>query len=166
MIQKIPIIISMDVPGKLGSVGNAVGGFVIYQPSADRLIENGIFLFTPEQTEQSCFRAIWDSLEEWRKEYQVIGFVFEHPFIHAIAPWVGALKMWASVRSVPWYMITSSSARKTVLGSGKTGRGLAKANKLLVLDAMRIRFQNSTLTQHEADAALYAIAYSLKLQVR
>ena len=151
-------VIGVDVPGK------KIGAFAVYNTVINALLDSGDITFGSPHGEATDYQAMWHTLERRRRKYNADLIVIEHPFLHVIAQNVGAVKMWAAMAAIPYYMITASSARKTVLGSANAPAGTekkdrAKANKLLVIQHMARRFGRS-LTQHQADAALYAVAGS------
>ncbi len=151
-------VLGIDVPGKRD------GAYAVYDAAQDKLLVWGILSFSDRQAERMQYRQLSRLLDYVLKKYQIKLVVIEHPFLYLIAQWIGGIKMWASRRrNLPWYMLTASQARKLVLGSGalrwkmKNGKKI-NVTKKYVKRRMARRFHIRSLSQHEADAILYAIA--------
>jgi hypothetical protein len=156
-------VIGIDVPGRLSTKGGkgAYGGWATVSVTTGEILRHGTWVFGPEMSERAVYTEMARRLDFERGLYNHnVVLAIEAPFLHVIAQHVGSLKMYCALREITWWMVSSPQARKLVLGSGRTGKGLAKQNKKEVLVAMQDKIVASiTLTQHEADAILYALAY-------
>lgn len=150
------MIVGIDVPG-IVKTGEGHGAWALYDASADIVRDYEEIIFKANQPERAHYRELRRHLEGLHRRYPDVKlYVVEHPFLFKIAVYIGAIKMWvASKRGLHWYMIGSSSARKTVFGSGKL-------EKEQVLRRIARKYRLRNLTQHQADAILYAVAASIK----
>lgn len=141
-------ILGIDVPGKY------LGGYAVID-EAGRVLDIGDIDFRRCISEQAEYSKLYRILNRVKHRFHIDVAAIERPFLYLIAQWVGAIKMWlcSDRRSdiVGWFMVGSSQARKSVLGSGT----LSKDD---VLRRMR-RHAHRPLTQHQADALLYALSY-------
>ena len=158
------IVLGVDVPGKRS------GGWAVYDSSRDIVLEAGEISFDPDSAERETYRILAAILSSLQKKHKFTVVAIEHPFLYLIAQYIGAIKMWvAQRRGVTWFMVTASSARKAVFGDAKkitrvtrTG-SVVSAVKEFVLVEMTTRYAPEELTQHEADAILYAVAAARRL---
>ncbi len=150
-------VLGVDVPGKYE------GGWAVVNIATERVLARGPIRFDEAASEKTHYRRLGVLFDRLTAKYGVVLAGLEHPFLYLIAQRVGAVKMWAArKRDVRWYMLTASSAKKAVLGDGKLGKG-AKAEVLAYVWA-RTEPPRVRLTQHEADAILYALAVIKKLK--
>lgn len=149
-------VLGFDAPG-----GRAGAWAVVEMRSrlGPKLNGVGDVLFLETESELEHYRKLSASLSRaYALGAEVV--VIESAFLHRIAPYVGAVKLWAAERRLPWVMLTSSAARKLVLGHGGTGKAFPRKERQAevlryavgLFDARRIS------NQHRADAALYALA--------
>jgi Holliday junction resolvasome RuvABC endonuclease subunit len=144
-------ILGIDVPG------SKLGGYAVYSIEDDSLLESGT-IEIGKGSERQDFMVLNRLLNSLYRQYRFSIVALEHPFLYIIAGWIGAIKLWTvQHRGVVWYQVTSSGARKSVLGAAKLRGKDAKAEVLRVIRA-RFEFFEFEVTQHEADAALYALA--------
>jgi Holliday junction resolvasome RuvABC endonuclease subunit len=149
------MILGIDVPG-ITKTGEGRGAWAVYDGSNLSVVDYGEIIFPPNRPERVYYKLLRQTLDRVTRKYHVHLIAIEHPFLYKIAVYVGAIKMWiASRRGLRWYMIGSSSARKTGLGSGKL-------EKEQVLRRISRKYRLRNLTQHQADAILYAVAASIK----
>jgi Holliday junction resolvasome RuvABC endonuclease subunit len=160
------IVLGVDVPGKRS------GGWAVYDSKQDMVLRAGTIYWNPENSEREHYKNLGDLLEELQREYKFSIITVEHPFLYLIAQNIGAVKMWAALKpGVSWFQVTASSARKTVFGDAKritrvtrTG-SIVSGAKEFVLEEMKKRYSpEGELTQHEADAILYAVAAARRLE--
>lgn len=137
--MKNPRYLSIDVPG------GKVGGLCFTGPN-DPLYFAEV-LFEEESAEADDYRALAKILDHYRPSLLII----EHGFLFKILPYLGGLKMAAAERHIPWYQITASKAKKTVLGRGR-------ASKAEVLEWAR-SVEPTVPSQHCADSLLYLHAW-------
>lgn len=151
------IVLGFDAPG-IPKHNPAHGAFAIYNMNRDRIIHTEALVLPVTRSERMHYRDIRKLLDALYKRYKFTLVSIEHPFLYKIAQWVGAVKFWASQkRGLTWYMITASSAKKTL-------QMKHKASKDDVMRRMVKLYPNlHGKTQHEVDAAMYAIAAPLKL---
>jgi len=172
------IILALDAPGsmrwKAANPGKHLGGYAVYDMTKDQLLSYGIVEFGLK-SERHDLLGLWKILDDNYKRYHPQMIVVEHPFLHVIAQFVGAVKMWvAKKRKLNWYMINPSQAQKLVFGKAlhkqretSTGRMVSdsKWKKEQVLMHVRKKFKlASSLTQHEADAIFYALAVAERIR--
>lgn len=173
------IIFGIDAPGsmrwKAANPGKHLGGFAVYNMSTDKLLKVCQIEFGERGSEKDDLVALRKLLDGSFKEYHPQMIVVEHPFLHVIAQFVGAVKMWvATKRNLNWYMINPSQAQKLVFGKAlhkqretKTGRMVSdsKWKKEQVLNHVRKKFKLApSLSQHEADAVFYALAVAERIR--
>lgn len=150
------LILGIDVPG-ITKTGEGRGAWCVYDPVRDVVLEYGQIIFQPNKPERYYYKRLRQILQDVCRLYPGIELVaIEHPFLFKIAVYIGAIKMWvASRRRMRWYMIGSSSARKTALGSGKLEKEQVRAK-------IERRYRLKNLTLHVSDSILYAVAASIK----
>lgn len=160
------IVLGVDVPGPWR------GGLAIYNVSDDDVELTECILFEPTDSEAECLQWIWERLDQLHEKWEFDLVAIEHPFLHRIQQWIGAVKMWAAVRCVPWFMINASMAEKAVWGAAirrnKAGVKIkGKARKDEIMRRIRRRYfpGRKNLTQHEVDAVLYAIGAAKRQSV-
>ena len=160
----MPRILALDAPG--GKIGGwvVVGTLGVSPKDAGKktctLLDHGVLLLETQDSELSHFTQLHKLLDKLYAKYTFRHIVFEHPFLYRIAQWIGAYKLWVAMHhQVRWYMIGASSARKTVLGAAPKMK--AKDAKALVKARVESYF-GIQLTQHEADAGFYALAFAIK----
>jgi Holliday junction resolvasome RuvABC endonuclease subunit len=162
------IILGIDVPGKY------VGGYGVYDSKKDKMLQSMAIVFSERDTEQAHYRQLGNLVLDMERKYHIEAVTMEHPFLYRIAQWIGGLKMFLAYNrpEIPWVMVTTSSAQKRVYGHAlketrvnRNGRTV-RANKEYVLADMQKRFSQKTLTQHQADALLYAMAGARYLENR
>jgi len=173
------VIFGLDAPGsmrwKAANPGKHLGGFSVYSMTNDRLLYRCSIEFGARGSEKDDLAALRKLLDFYFKEYKPQMVVVEHPFLHVIAQFVGAVKMWvATKRNLNWYMINPSQAQKLVFGKAlrkqretRTGRVVSdsKWKKEQVLNYVRKKFKlPASLTQHEADAIFYALAVAERIR--
>lgn len=113
------MILGIDLPG-ITKTGEGRGAWAVYDGVSLQVVAYGEIIFPPGLPERVYYKLLRQTLDRVVRQYKVHLICIEHPFLYKIAVYVGAVKMWiASRRGLRWYMIGSSSARKTVLGSGK-----------------------------------------------
>lgn len=163
------IILSIDAPGK------QTGAFAVYDSAKRQVLEHAVIEFSVIRAERADLASVARHLDILYREYHPAMVVVEHPFLHVIAQFVGAVKMWACrKRGLRWYMINPSQAQKLVFGAAlrkkrmtKTGRVVSDSQwkKDQVLHYVRHEFKlPKTLSQHEADAIFYAVAVGEKIR--
>jgi Holliday junction resolvasome RuvABC endonuclease subunit len=163
------IILSVDAPGK------QTGAFAVYDNAQRCVREYGLIEFSLRRSESKDLALVAQKLDALYREYKPTMLVMEHPFIHIIAQFVGALKMWACrKRMLGCYMINPSQAQKLVFGAAlrknrmtRTGHVVSDSawKKTQVMYYVRKKFHlPDTLTQHEADAIFYAVAVGEKMR--
>ena len=142
------IVLSIDVPGR------ATGGFVRW----DRTLQSvsiGTLRFKQTESEAEDYRRLLTTISNQKPDLIII----EHPFLYMIAGPIGGVKAWAAWNCIPWWMVTASGAKKSVLGNGRASK------KEVLLWAQKTYHQRwhihkpETITQHQADALLYLIAW-------
>lgn len=150
-------VLAVDAPG------TRWGGYVVLTAKRKRvdLRYRSTIDLTKHLSERECYVDVWNRMKAAAGCFDVDVVVIEHPFLHVIAGWVGAVKMWAAVNGLPWYMIGASSARKAVHGKGRASKADALALATARWATTSAYFE-SKWTQHEADAALYGLAYLVK----
>jgi Holliday junction resolvasome RuvABC endonuclease subunit len=147
------VVVGVDVPGR------REGAWAVLVSDTWAVLDFGPIVFG-SKSEKRDYAELGRLLDGLARRYDVKVLVIEHPFLHIIAQQVGALKMWtARRRGIAWYMITASSATKAVLGSGKLGKGAKEAVFRYVYNSLISSARRSALTQHQADAILYARAF-------
>jgi Holliday junction resolvasome RuvABC endonuclease subunit len=185
MARPAPVIIlALDAPGSMrwsaGHTGKShIGAYAVFNMTVEYgLKEYGMIEFglASERDDLAHLRRLLDRVY---KDYKPGIVVVEHPFLHAIAQFVGSVKMWvATKRSLPWYMINPSQAQRLVFGKAlhkkritKTGRVVSDSlwKKQQVHDHVVKRFkmnrrQAGVLSQHEADAIFYALAVAERIR--
>jgi len=163
------IILSVDAPGK------QTGAYAVYDSGKKSVLEHAVIEFSVSRPEREDLASVARHLDVLYSEYHPAMLVIEHPFLHIIAQFVGAVKMWACrKRGLRWYMINPSQAQKLVFGAAlrkkrmtKTGRVVSDSQwkKDQVLHYVRHEFKlPKTLSQHEADAIFYAVAVGEKIR--
>lgn len=160
------IVLGIDVPGPWN------GGWAVYNSDKDQVLEHGVFAFTAEQGERATMVEMRTTLNELLARHRFTVVAIEHGFLYRILPWIGAIKMWASFHlKVTWFMITASMAEKAVWGSAirgeKNGKPIkGKVRKDIIKTRIQHRYSSAAhpLTQHEADAILYAVGAAKRLQ--
>lgn len=163
------MIVSLDAPG------TQLGAHAVYNVTTGQLLEFGLIEFNIGRAERQDLASLARMLDQTFKRYHPRLLVCEHPFLHVIAQFVGAVKMWACrKRGLRWYMINPSQAQKLVFGKAlhkkrttRTGRVVSDSawKKLQVMRYIQKRFHlPKSLTQHEADAIFYAVAVAEKLR--
>ncbi len=158
--MSLGFVLGLDVPGEFH------GGFAILNPRTERFVKWGTVEFLPSSSERMHYRQFGRLLDRWYHDYGIRLVVIEQPFLYRIAQRIGAVKFWvARKRGVRWYMITTASARKLIFGTAKflgekPPTGARAAYKRQVLERMLAFIPDSKrdLSQHEADAMLYALA--------
>lgn len=152
-------VLGIDVPGR------SLGGWAVYESGRDRLLRSGQIQLKPHDSERYHFLEIYELMYGLYLSPGYGWVAIEHPFLHLIAQWIGGIKMAIAIKQpdVSWYMITASSARKLVFGNAKritrvneNGREVSAAKEFVL--AQMQKYSKRPLTQHEADALLYAIA--------
>lgn len=158
------ISLGIDVPGKY------TGAYAVYNSAEDRVLIYEPITFDQAQSERNQYRQFGRLLNRLHGTWRFGLVVIEHPFLHIIAQHIGAVKMWVALTpgNVGWYMLTASSARKIVFGDAKkitrttkTGT-VVSAAKEFVHAQMLARYGRVKMSQHEADAILYAVAGAIK----
>jgi Holliday junction resolvasome RuvABC endonuclease subunit len=160
------IVLGVDVPGKRS------GGWAIYDSVVDEVIETDEITFHLENSELRTYQLLSERLDRLRKKHNFSIVALEHPFLHIIAQHIGAVKMWVALNpGTSWYMLTASSARKTVFGDAKkitrvtrTGSVVSGAKEFVLREMKKRYIEEGELTQHEADAILYAVAAARRLE--
>ena len=148
-------ILSLDLPAK------REGGYVFYDRERDAMFSIGSIIFDPEQEEAADFRTLATLLDHLSPDLVIL----EHPFLYSIAGFVGAVKLWCSLRRIPWWMVTANTAKKACLGRGQASKHevYAWAMPHSVLQEL---CRAHPLTQHEADALLYLETWKITHQER
>lgn len=172
------VILGLDAPGsmrwKAANPGKHLGGYSVYNMTTDQLLSSGEIEFGLKGERQDLV-GLRKLLDANFKRFHPQMIVVEHPFLHVIAQFVGAVKMWvASKRNLNWYMINPSQAQKLVFGKAlhkqretSTGRMVSdsKWKKEQVLNHVRKKFKlPASLSQHEADAIFYALAVAERIR--
>lgn len=164
------IVLGFDAPG------GKVGAWAIYDSVKKRVLNHAVLLLHEHVSEQDHYAHVAELLDAQRKKHDFTVVALEHPFLYRIAQWIGGVKMWVSLHpDMTWYMLTNSSARKAVFGDAKRpaklqlminvdGQLRRLTAKTEILLTMRKWTKEKTLTQHEADALLYAMAAAVKLE--
>jgi len=159
------IVLGLDVPGKRS------GGWAVYDSERDEVVDTDQIIFLEKDSEKRTYELLAERLSRLRRKHEFTVISLEHPFLYLIAQHIGAVKMWVALNpGVVWHMITASSARKAVFGDARkitrvtrTG-SVVSAVKEFVLEEMKERYsRGEKLTQHEADAVLYAVAAARRL---
>jgi len=142
------IILSIDVPGR------ATGGFIRWDRALNS-VSIGTLRFKQTESEAEDYRRLLTAVANQQPDLIII----EQPFLWLIAGPIGGLKAWAAWNHIPWWMVTASGAKKAVLQNGRASKAdvLAWAKRTL---AARWRvIQPEAISQHQADALLYLVAW-------
>ncbi len=147
------VVLGIDVPG------TSLGGYAVVNETGKVLASGLIDFRSKRRSERADYRKFYTLLSRLKRRYHVDVLAIERPFLYIIAQWIGAIKMWTASKYqgdiLGWVVLGSSQARKIVLGSGVVP-------KEGVLQYAIHWTGDSTLTQHQADAILYAHAYLAK----
>ena len=155
-------VLGVDVPGK------HLGGYAVWDTKKQKVLRLGSINWQKIPSEKEQLQHLNLLFHTLFVKYKFEVIAVEHPFLHEIAQWIGSVKMWVAINHrhpgwLHWYMLSTSHARKLVFGDAKritrinkNGREVS-IHKEVILERMS-RFVGWQLTQHEADALLYAIA--------